>query len=494
MATLITLSQKDRGFFELVSQAAFSNPFSDTRTELDIKIADCSPSLPADKRIECVVANVIERVKSLEEKGKADINLYKKADRDILEKAFLFELFHIYSKKFDQLIADQIENADQPCPVPFAREALKRLGKRGFKSDDAQRLFAILYQIKRAYYFIDRGLIGESRSMKELRLHLWNNVFTNDIRIYERYLLNSMEDFSTLLLGETGTGKGAAAAAIGRSGSIPFDPQKNVFAESFSSNFITINLSLYPETLIESELFGHKKGAFTGAIEKHQGIFSRCSPHGSILLDEIGDVSPLVQVKLLQLLHERTFSPVGSHEKLRFNGRVIAATSRPLNELRKKGIFRNDFYYRLCSDCIVVPTLRQRLQENPHELDSMLNHVLKRLIGEESPELVTVVRNVIHSDVGSDYPWPGNVRELEQAVRRILLTKEYKGDSLPGQDLKELIVEGIDTGDLTAQELLSSYCNLLYKRFGTYEEIARRTNLDRRTVKKYIEFSQGKAG
>jgi transcriptional regulator with PAS, ATPase and Fis domain len=116
------------------------------------------------------------------------------------------------------------------------------------------------------------------------------------------------------------------------------------------------------------------------------------------------------------------------------------------------------------------------------------------LIGEESPELVTVVRNVIHSDVGSDYPWPGNVRELEQAVRRILLTKEYKGDSLPGQDLKELIVEGIDTGDLTAQELLSSYCNLLYKRFGTYEEIARRTNLDRRTVKKYIEFSQGKAG
>jgi transcriptional regulator with PAS, ATPase and Fis domain len=101
-------------------------------------------------------------------------------------------------------------------------------------------------------------------------------------------------------------------------------------------------------------LFGHKRGAFTGAIDAHEGVFSRCSAHGAIFLDEIGDVSRPVQIKLLQVLQERTFSPVGSREKLRFRGRVIAATHQPLDDLRDRKIFRDDFFYRLCSDVIVV--------------------------------------------------------------------------------------------------------------------------------------------
>src|SRR5213594_4209634 len=102
--------------------------------------------------------------------------------------------------------------------------------------------------------------------------------------------------------------------------------------------FIALNLSQYPETLIESELFGHKKGAFTGAIEAHDGLFTRCSSYGAIFLDEIGEVSAPVQIKLLQVLQERTFSPVGSHEKLKFRGRVIAATNKPLEHLRLKSL------------------------------------------------------------------------------------------------------------------------------------------------------------
>src|SRR5438552_12916529 len=186
------------------------------------------------------------------------------------------------------------------------------------------------------------GLIGQSPCMKELRRHLWNNIFTHDVRCYDRYLWNRMEDFSTLLLGETGTGKGTAAAAIGRSGFIPFDEKKGCFAESFTRGFIALNLSQYPETLIESELFGHKKGAFTGAIEAHEGIFSRCSAYGAIFLDEIGEVSASLQIKLLQVLQERTFSPVGSHETLRFRGRVIAATNQPIDHLRQR--IRDDFF------------------------------------------------------------------------------------------------------------------------------------------------------
>jgi transcriptional regulator with GAF, ATPase, and Fis domain len=302
-----------------------------------------------------------------------------------------------------------------------------------------------------------------------------------------------MEDFSTLLLGETGTGKGTAAAAIGRAGFIPYDSRKGCFTESFTRNFIAINLSQYPESLIESELFGHRKGAFTGAIEHHMGIFARCSPHGSIFLDEIGDVSIPVQVKLLHVLQERTFSPVGSHEKVRFNGRVIAATNKPLEKLRRTELFRDDFYYRLCSDIIVVPSLLRRLQENPQELDTMLAHVILRMTGEASPELVQMVRVAIDGDLGTAYSWPGNVRELEQAVRRILLTNRYQGDhKMVAQDRFTKLLSGLEAGTLDTQELLAAYCSLLYERFGTYEEVSRRTKLDRRTVKKYTRMDQEK--
>src|SRR5439155_22025679 len=118
--------------------------------------------------------------------------------------------------------------------------------------------------------------------------HAWNNIFTHDVRCYDRYLWNRMEDFSTLLLGETGTGKGTTAAAIGRSGFIPFEEKKGCFAESFTRSFVALNLSQYPEALIESELLGDKKGAFTGAIEAHERSFSRGSHCGARFLDDGG--------------------------------------------------------------------------------------------------------------------------------------------------------------------------------------------------------------
>lgn len=487
MIKKLPLTETDRNFFTIVAEAAFINPFTKERLDLDKKIAGTKASSAWDELVEQVIATIRRRLQALKDSCRADLNSYNHDDRNLLRTAFLFDIFHNYRSSFDELILKQIKNGDTPIQVRFAHELITRISGLGFTTEESKRYLEIFFQMRRAFYFIENGLTGLSPSMQTLRSRLWDNIFTSNITWYEKHLWNRMEDFSTLLLGETGTGKGAAAAAIGHSGFIPFDERKGCFVESFTRSFIPINLSQYPESLLESELFGHKKGAFTGAIENHEGIFSRCSPYGSIFLDEIGDVSIPVQIKLLQVLQERTFSPVGSHEKIRFRGRVIAATNRPMDELRQKGEFRDDFYYRLCSDIIVVPPLRQRIHEEAKELESLTVRILQRMTGDASLPYVQLVQEAISNDLGGAYTWPGNVRELEQAIRRIIVTRHYHGDtSLSSDNMGEKLLTGIKEGTMDAQALLSGYCHSLYRRFGTYEEVARRINLDRRTVKKYI--------
>ena len=367
---------------------------------------------------------------------------------------------------------------------------MAQLKTRGFSESRSLHYLALFFQLRSAYFFIVHSLVGESACMKGLRRKLWNNVFTYDVRLYDQHLWNRMEDFSTLLLGETGTGKGAAAAAIGRSGYIPFDRKRGSFVESFARNFIAINLSQFPESLIESELFGHRKGAFTGAIDHHKGVFERCSTHGALFLDEIGDISIPVQIKLLQVLQERRYTPVGSHTESRFSGRIIGATHRPLDVFRQEGRFRDDFYYRLSSDVITVPPLRQRIAEDPGELERLVRLLVNRALGAEHEPLVDRVMEALGHGLPPDYAWPGNVRELEQAVRRILLTEQYEGDvPTEGAASDHSLAAELAEGNLDAREVLSRYCALLYDRFGTFEEVARRTQLDRRTVKKYVQAS-----
>lgn len=475
----------DREFFQWVANAAFANPFSEQRLALDRKITG-QDFATEEERVRALEQAVTHRVRRVAAE-RADFRLYAGEDRELMRHVFLFEVYHGLIARLDALIRDQVRAGDTPLPVPFGAEALAGLVRRGFSEEQAARFVGIFFQLRRAFFFIVDGLIGESDCMKALRRHLWDDVFTHDIRWYDRYLWSRMEDFSTLLLGETGTGKGTAAAAIGRSGFIPLDLRKGHFAESFTHTFISLNLSQYPETLIESELFGHRKGAFTGAVEAHEGVFARCSPHGAIFLDEIGDVPTPVQIKLLQVLQERTFSPVGSHEKKRFRGRVIAATNQSLDQLREERLFRDDFFYRLCSDVLVVPPLRQRLHESKDELPLLVGHLVARMTGAPATDLVGLVLNVLRTGVGPNYAWPGNVRELEQAVRRILLTGRYQGDVRSiARDARSQLIAGLDQGTVSADTLLAAYCGLLQQRHGTIEEVARRARLDRRTVKRYL--------
>jgi DNA-binding NtrC family response regulator len=480
------LTSSQREFLNTVNEAAFANPFSEDRAKLDMSIAGLGKNVKPGERLAAAVAGVTAFIAELDRPDVAVLSSFASEDRLIIKHAFLFALFHGCIDKFDSLIERQIKTGDGVCPVSFANDILGQMRRRGMSEDESLRFLALFYQLRRGYHFISTALVGRSPSMQHLRMVLWNNVFTHDSRLYVETLWDRMEDFSSLILGETGTGKGAAASAIGRSGYIPFNPKQNCFSESFTASFVDINLSQFPEALIESELFGHRKGAFTGAVEAHKGTFSLCSPHGAVFLDEIGDVSIPVQIKLLRVLQDRTFSAVGSHEKLRFHGRVIAATNKPIDELRRTGQFREDFYYRLCSDLIQVPPLRLRIQEDSRELDDLLAIVIRRIIGRDDRELVSQIRKVVIASVGPDYAWPGNVRELEQSVRRILLCGEYSGQRPPSQTTLDRLQAGINSGTYDAPSLISDYCKHLHSLHGTYEAVARITTLDRRTAKKHI--------
>ena len=217
-------------------------------------------------------------------------------------------------------------------------------------------------------------------------------------------------------------------------------------------------------------------------------MFERCSAHGALFLDEIGEVEIPVQIKLLQVLQERTFTPLGGRDKKRFSGRVIAATNQPLDRLRSERRFRDDFFYRLCSDVIEMPTLRQRLAESPAEMVQLVRLLVARITGLEGTDLADGVLQQLEECVPSGYPWPGNVRELEQAVRRVLLTGRYvPAAAQASRNEDDQLVDKLRAGELTAAELLARYSAMLHRRLGTYAEVAKRTGLDPRTTRKHVE-------
>jgi hypothetical protein len=479
------LKASEREFFVALGRVVYGNPFSQERAQVIQRLVPGATSEELALDQEALRRMVEPRLRPYADAG--ELQRLNAEDRLQVQNAFLYVCYHHHVPQLDDLIAREVARQETPSTERIARSVIVELAQCGLDEDTAIRYFAFFYQLRRAFHFIVRALPGESESMSGLRRALWDNVFTHDMAVYSNRLWNRLEDFSTLLLGETGTGKGEAAAAIGRSGFIPYLRDKRRFADSFRDSFIAINLSQFPETLIESELFGHRKGSFTGAIDHHAGVFERCNAHGALFLDEIGEVSVPVQIKLLRVLQDRTFTPLGSHEAQRFAGRVIAATNRPWAQLRAEGRFRDDFYYRLCSDVIQMPTLRQRIAERPGELEDLVRVLVMRIAGEQQADLVSIALEAIRRDLPRDYAWPGNVRELEQAVRRILLTGSYTRDvGGAAVNLEQQFSDLARTGELSAKDLLGRYCAMLYRQLGTYADVAARTGLDRRTARKYI--------
>ena len=221
--------------------------------------------------------------------------------------------------------------------------------------------------------------------------------------VYEQIRQVAPSDATVLIRGASGTGKELVARAI------------QALSSRKSRPFVVLNCAALPETLVESELFGHEKGAFTDARERRIGRVE-AADGGTLFLDEIGDLSVPVQVKLLRLLQERTFSRVGSNEERRSDVRFIAATSRNLEDLIERKLFREDLYYRLSVFPIALPELARR----GSDIIQLAQHFLARLnvkYGRSITRISPPAANILQS-----YPWPGNVRELENCIERAVIT------------------------------------------------------------------------
>jgi len=233
------------------------------------------------------------------------------------------------------------------------------------------------------------GLIGQSTSIKRIR---------------ETAQLLGNSDSTVLITGESGTGKEVLANMLHRAGSRADKP------------FVSINCGAIPEELLESELFGHVKGSFTGAVRARAGRFEVANG-GTIFLDEIGDMSPKLQVKLLRVLQERSFEPVGSHQSIHIDVRVIAATHRDLEEEILEGNFRQDLYYRLNVIPLTLPALRDR----DDDVILLTEHFLNNFNTLKNSQINGISDDA--KDVMTRYDWPGNVRELQNLVERVTTLK-----------------------------------------------------------------------
>jgi DNA-binding NtrC family response regulator len=266
-----------------------------------------------------------------------------------------------------------------------------------------------------------RHLSRENRHLKrELReRYRFENIVGNSEAMEKVYrLIEKVSAISSnvLIFGETGTGKELVARAI------------HYNSERAERPFVAVNCGALTESLLESELFGHVKGAFTGAIANREGFF-RKADKGTLFLDELSEVSHGLQVKLLRAIQEREVIPVGGREPLKFDVRLIAATNKNLEDEVKKGSFREDLFYRVNVITIALPPLRDRQEDIP----LLVNHFLQKYAPRLGKPSVKISREAMQVLV--NYDWPGNVRELENMVERTVALCE--GDTIETTDLPE---------------------------------------------------------
>lgn len=299
------------------------------------------------------------------------------------------------------------------------------------------------------------GLIGESKAIR---------------KIYSAIEKASSTSATVLITGESGTGKELVARAI------------HYTSARASAPFVPVNCGGIPESLLESELFGHMKGAFTGALESRAGFF-QVSDGGTIFLDEISETSPAMQVKLLRVLQEKEIYMIASRRPQKIDVRVIAATNKNLNDLIEKGVFRKDLYYRLHIIPVDVPPLREREED----VLILVQHFNARFARELNKPVIRFSDKAL--SVLRSYAWPGNVRELENLVQRMVIMSE--GDTIDVADLPSLMRFSAKNGmgfNRTLAEFEVEYIrNVISSVNGNKTRAAQILGIDRKTLREKLK-------
>ena len=300
----------------------------------------------------------------------------------------------------DDAVAAMKAGAADYIIKPVSKQELLVIIERALEARDLRaEVVALRREVK-----AQRGLpdiVGDSPAMKRVQDLVHAVAGTNAL---------------VLLQGETGTGKGLVARAI------------HQLSDRHAAPYVRVNCAALPETLLESELFGHERGSFTGAIRTHQGRFEQADG-GTLFLDEIGDISPAMQVKLLHVLESSEFQRLGGRENLRSDVRIVAATNRNLRQHVHNGNFRKDLFYRLNVFAIRLPQLRERSQDIP----ALVQHFLERSAERGGRGIQRVSAEVLTQLQA--HAWPGNVRELEHVIARaVILTP---GDEIHTVELAE---------------------------------------------------------
>ncbi len=285
---------------------------------------------------------------------------------------------------------------------PLNKDKILEIVKKSLEAKNLVEQISLSFPILESD--VESQIIGHSKPMK---------------KVFELIKKISNVDSTILLRGENGTGKDLVAKAI------HFNSSRK------SEQLVAVNCAAIPDGLVESELFGHEKGAFTDANERKIGKFQLAN-NGTLFLDEIGELKPEVQAKLLRVLQDKTFTPVGSNRTQKSNARIIAATNQNLEKLIEDGLFREDLFFRLNVVPIFIPPLRERKEDIP----SLIQYFIVKYAENDQPKSAWSQEI---TDKLMQYPWPGNIRELENVVQRMLILsegKEIKLTDLPPQILE----------------------------------------------------------
>ena len=363
-----------------------------------LTLTDVEPAVRLNKMLEAAdveteVVSPLDDVRAVLARQKPDLIVFTGELRDPSNVALVRE--QLWAGRAVVGLAD----TDDP-------EALERLRGEGYtevygKPANLDEVFdGVRRALERQRLQRTTGLLGESEAIREVL-----------VKVEQMAPVTS----TVLIEGESGTGKELVARAIHR-----LSPRRN-------RPFIAVNVGALPETLLESELFGHEKGAFTGAAERRLGRFELADT-GTIFLDEIGEIPQSTQVKLLRVLEEREFTRVGGTQPIKVDVRVIAATNRPLRQAVEDGDFRSDLYYRLNVLHIYLPPLRERRDDIPL--------LVRRIVAEVASQHDRPFRGISAEAMQLlvDYPWPGNVRELRNLLESMVVLapgREVRADDIP---------------------------------------------------------------